>query len=184
MIHAAVARRYAKALLSAVAEMNRPAQGAEQVALDLEAIAATVGRFNELELLLLNPAVEADDKAAVLMEIGVRRGMGSVTQRFIRVLAERERLDHLQAVAEAFRALANEQEGVINAEITSPQELDDNDIAALRAKLGEATGQQVRLTIKTDPELLGGLVTRIGDVIYDGSLRYQLDRLRGQMIEG
>ena len=70
---------------------------------------------------------------------------------------------------------------MVNAEITSPGPLSEQEKTDLRERLAQATSSQVRLNTKTDPELLGGLVTRIGDRIYDGSLRYQLDRMRGQM---
>lgn len=184
MIDTAVARRYAKALSGAIAENVGDGPGADRVATDLEALAATIGRFNGLQLLMQNPAVDTTKKAAVLDEVAERLEASDLTRRFVGVLAARERLQQLPAVARAFRLLADQQEGVIDAQVTAPHTLADNDVADLRDRLAKATGRQVRLSISTDPELLGGLVTRIGDVVYDGSLRYQLERMRAQMIEG
>ncbi len=181
MVNAAVARRYAKALLGAVLETEG---NPETVAGELEGLAAAIAQFNGLELLLLNPAVETEKKAAVLIDVAQQLGASEVTRRFVGVLAERERLEHLRAAAAEYRVLVDAHLGILNAEVTSPTALGEHAVADLRDKLVRATGRKVRLSTKTDPELLGGLVTRIGDLVYDGSLRYQLERMRDQMMDG
>lgn len=183
MISAAVARRYARGLMGAVLELGAEGQGLEDVARDLSALADTVARFNGLELVVLNPAIDSDRKAAVLSEVATELGAGEVTRRFLRVLAEHERLDHLGAVAELYAGLVDEHRGIINAAITSPAPLDDTALNDLEERLAQSTGRTVRLAASTDPSLLGGLTTKIGDVVYDGSLRHQLARLREQMTE-
>jgi F-type H+-transporting ATPase subunit delta len=182
MINAAVARRYAKALLGAALD-DTIAQGVDEIAPELSALAATVQEFNGLELLVLNPAIDNTRKAAVLGEVAERLGAGALTRRFVDVLAAHERIDHLVACAESFAALVDAHQGVINAEITSPVPLGEAEIRDLRDRLASTTGRTVRLRAQTDPELLGGLRTRIGDNVYDGSLRFQLERMRERLTE-
>lgn len=179
-----VGRRYAKGMLEAVLQLDEEGQGPEQVARDLRVLADTVKRFNGLELLVLNPAVGDDAKAAVLTDVAERLGCGPLTGRLLRVLADHERVDRLAEIAGAFRHRVDEHLGIVDAEVTTPTPLGEAEVEDLRAKLARATGRTVRLRTRTDPELLGGLVTRIGDVIYDGSLRHHLGRIHDRMIEG
>lgn len=184
MTHSAVARRYARGLMQAVLQLDLDQQGPEAVADDLARLAGTIAEFSTLERLVVNPAVDNDDKAAVLSEVADRIGCGDVTGRLLDVLADNERLDRLSAIVAAFRTLVDEHQGIIDATVTTPAPLGDAEVTDLRDKLAGATGRTVRLNARTDPELLGGLVTRIGDVIYDGSLRHHLSRLHDRMIEG
>lgn len=177
----AVARRYAKGLLQAVLQLEQPGQGPETVARELEALADTVSEFSELERLLVNPAVDATGKVAVLDEIAEKIGAGAVTRRLLGVLAANDRLEQVRGIAGAYRGAVDAHLGVLDAEVTTPAPLSEEDVSALRDRLAGATGRTMRLTTKTDPELLGGMVTRIGDVIYDGSLRHHLATLRRRM---
>lgn len=183
MIRSAVARRYARGLLGAVKEAAQDGQGVEQVATELDALAATVTRFSGLDLLLRNPAVDSGKKAAVMAEIAEKLGAGPVVRRFVDVLGDNERLEHMHDISLAYRTLVDQELGVINAEVTTPQALDDAAQEELRSQLAAATGRTVRLHTRIDPAVLGGLVTRIGDVLYDGSLRHQLARMRSRMME-
>jgi F-type H+-transporting ATPase subunit delta len=183
MTRSALARRYARGLLDAVLEADAPGESPEQVAEQIGQLSATVERFSDLELLLRNPAIGGDKKGAVMIELAQKIGATPITQRFVAVLAGNERLGHLPEIVTAYRELVDEDAGVINAEITTPQELDTAAMEALRTKLADATGRQVRLQTRIDSEVLGGLVTRIGDVLYDGSLRHQLVRMRSRMME-
>jgi len=178
MISSAVARRYARGLLGAAVDRG---EDIEALTAQLREIGATVSEHNGLELLVLNPAVDSDRKGAVLKDIADRLGAGEMAKRFIEVLAHNDRLDHLREAVDAFGTLADEHLGVVNAVITAPLPLDEAAVTTLKDKLAQATGRAVRIEVKTDPELLGGLTTRIGDVVYDGSLRHQLNQMREQI---
>lgn len=182
MTRSAVANRYAKGLLQAVLDGSGTTPDA--VAADLERLAETIGRFSGLQLLVRNPAIDSSKKAAVLVEVATRLQAAEITRRFVALVADKERLAELSAIARSFRELVDVHQGVVNAEVTTPAPLDEASIENLRAKLAGATGLTVRLHNRVDPALLGGLVTRIGDVLYDGSLRQQLALLRDRMMEG
>jgi F-type H+-transporting ATPase subunit delta len=175
MIKEAVSRRYAKALLGAAIDRKEPlAALTEQV----QALAAAVDEHNGLELLLLNPAVENGQKVAVMVEIAEHLGAGETAKRFLQVLGQNERLDHLRQIVALFAVMADQEMGIVNAQITSPHPLDASAVQDLTEKLAQAAGRAVRIDVRTDPDLLGGLTTRIGDVVYDGSLRHQLEQMR------
>ncbi len=175
MTNEAIARRYAKGLLGAALDNGEPLEALVE---NLGELAAAVDGHSGLEQLLLNPAIEAEKKTAVLIEIAETLGVSATAKRFLQVLGQNERLDRLRQTVALFSAMADEHMGVVNAEITSPQPLDETAVQDLQEKLARASGRVVRLNVKTDPDLLGGLTTRIGDVVYDGSLRHQLEQMR------
>ncbi len=179
MLSHTVARRYAKGLLEAAAEA---APGSERIIGEqLASLAQTVESHAALKLSVINPAVGIQDKAAILGKISEIIGAHAVTRRFIDVLAEKQRLDHLSLIAKVYGELVDEQLGVVKAEITTSVPLNPGQVAELEAKLREATGGDIRLTRRTDAALLGGVVARIGDTVYDGSVKGYLERIRERL---
>ena len=179
MLSHTVARRYAKGLLEAVAVM---APGSESSTREqLRAVSDAVDGHPGLKLLVMNPAVAPRDKRAILGKISETIGAGEVTKRFVDVLADKERLDHLSLIADVFGELVDEHLGIVSATITTSVPLNPGQVAALESSLREATGHEVRITRNTDEGLLGGVVTRVGDVVYDGSLRGHLERIRARL---
>lgn len=179
MLSHTVARRYAKGLIDAVGEV---APGTERAVNDeLAELVQTVQGHDGLKSLLASPAIPATHKTAIISKISEKMGVSPVVRRFLDVVADKQRLDHLALIAEAYATLVDEQLGVVTAEITTSVPLNPGQIAQLEASLRDATGGEVRLTRQTDPELLGGVVTRIGDVVYDGSVKGHLERIRERL---
>lgn len=174
-----VARRYAKGLLTATLEVAPEAL--RDVAEDLASLAATIARHDALRLLVVNPAIDADTKLAVLDRVAERLQVHAILRRFLRLAAEKQRLDHVELIADVFHDQVDRHEGVLTARITTPTGLEDDEIESIRSQLAEATGRPVRLGVEVDPELLGGMITRIGDVVYDGSLRRHLARIQKEL---
>ena len=180
MLSRNVARRYAKGLLDAAVDAGEDADE-QQLSEQLSSLSLVVGSHDGLQLVLINPAIGWERKAGILAEIAERLRLHDLLRSFLRLLAEKERLDHLHLIAEVFSQLVDEHRGVVTAEVATPLELDSPQAAAVKQRLANALGCDVRLKTKTEPELLGGLVTRIGDVVYDGSLRSHLTRIRRQL---
>ena len=180
MLSYTVARRYAKGLLEAVAVI---APGSETKTKDqLDAVVEAIEGHDGLKLLIMmNPAIGVQDKQAILGKIMDTIGLDAAARRFVDVLAEKERLDHLSLIVEVYGELVDQNSGVVNAEITTAAPLNSAQIAHLEAALREATGGEVRISQSTDPQVLGGVVTRIGDVVYDGSLQGHLARIRERL---
>lgn len=179
MLSHTVARRYAKGLIEAVHEI---APGTERAVNDeLASVVETVDGHSGLKLLLVNPAIPATQKQAILGKISEKLAAGLPVQRFLALLAERQRLDHLALIAAAYEKLVDEHLGVVTAAITTSAALNPGQLAQLEASLREATDGEVRLEQKVDGGLLGGVITRIGDVVYDGSVKGHLERIRERL---
>jgi len=179
MLSHTVAHRYAKGLLEAVSDV---APGQESVVQEqLSALVEAVQGHDGLRLLVVNPSIPVQQKQAILGKIAETLGVHEVVERFINVVADKERLDHLGLMAEAYGKLVEEHQGIISAEVATSTPMNPGQLAQLESSLRQATGAEVRISRRTDPELLGGVVTRIGDVVYDGSLRGHLERIRERL---
>ena len=174
-----VARRYASALADVVSERGEvvPVQ---------EELAAWEKMMSTNALLLeafSNPTVAYQQKEKVLSELIARTKVRSTTANFLRVLLKNQRLAELPQVNAKLAQLIDERSGVASAQVVSARPVSEDIRASLAEKLGELTGRKVRLSFETDETLLGGIVTRIGSTIYDGSVRNQLRRL-GEELAG
>lgn len=179
MLSHTVARRYAKGLLDAVVEV---APGRERAVRDeLAALVDTIDAHDGLKLLVVNPAISTQQKTAILSKISETLDASKPVRRFIEVVAEKQRLGHLGLISEVYGELVDEHLGVVNAAITTAVPLNPGQIAQLEDSLRQATGTEVQITRHTDAAMLGGVVTRIGDVVYDGSVRGHLERIRERL---
>ncbi len=100
------------------------------------------------------------------------------------LVLRRRRLESVGDISREFRRLYNKRAGIHEAHAISAAQLDDKEVAALRARLEQMTGGTVELTVDVDPQLLGGVQVRLGDLLIDGSVRGRLERLRGQLASG
>lgn len=177
MARGAAARRYARALFQLAKEESR----VTGVRDELSAFADLVQSNAELRDVLLQPLHPVAERRAVLDQVAERVGAGSTLRHFYAFLIDQRRLVELDAIREEYDRLANEAAGITSAEIRSAHPLSDDQLARLRSALATRTGRDVRVAVDVDPELLGGLVVKLGDVVYDGSLRTQLSQLRATL---
>lgn len=183
MVSRAIARRYAKGLLQAAIAQDDDHEGLRALAEQLRGLADVVTDHEVLRTILADPSVAPTKKAAIVLDIAEHIDLSEIGQRFVRVLGENDRLGEVAPIAEVFGEMVDEMTGVVTAEITTPTELGEEAVSRLRQRLGEATGRSVRMTMRTDPGIMGGLVTRIGDLVYDGSVRHHLDRIHEQIVK-
>jgi F-type H+-transporting ATPase subunit delta len=170
-----LARRYARALLDVGGRQGRE----EALALrdELRGFAAIVSGHAELRRALVHPGLGADERRRVLSAVADRAGSSELLRRLIDLLAVRDRLSLLTDVAEAYAEAANAAYGVVSAEVGSAVALAEPQRRALAAALGEA----VELRGRVEPELLGGLLVRVGGKTYDGTVRARLAALRRRL---
>jgi F-type H+-transporting ATPase subunit delta len=174
----AIGRRYAKALLEVAEEQKQ----VPKIQKDLEDLLATWRASRELRSLFENPAFGPDVRTKILDALITRTSPSPVVANTLRLLSDRQRLRHLPDVAEAFFALAQEGAGAVVAEITTASELPEAYFTKLQATLEKSLGKKVSIVKKTDPSLVAGVVTRIGDKVFDGSLRSSLRHLEETML--
>jgi F-type H+-transporting ATPase subunit delta len=132
-----------------------------------------------LSRVLTNPAIPASRKRNVVAELIAKAGaLQSAVVKLLLLLAERDRLALLPDVADAYDTRLMDHLKVVRAEVVTAMDLPPDRIAALKQNLAAATGRDVQLSARVDPDLIGGAVARIGGTVYDGSLARQLERIR------
>jgi F-type H+-transporting ATPase subunit delta len=174
-----VARRYASALADVVIAQNEVAEVRDELTAWEKMI---LGNPLLLEA-ITNPTVGYDQKVRILSDLLARTRVRQTTANFLRVLLKNQRLGELPQVNQKFAQILDERAGAVSAQITSARPLPDSVKSALEETLRQVTRKKVRLNFQTDETLLGGIVTRIGSTIYDGSVRNQLTRL-GEELAG
>ncbi len=174
-----VARRYASALADVIIERSEQVQVQEELAAWEEMI---IGNRLLLEA-FSNPTVAYEQKEKVLGELIARTKVRPTTANFLRTLLKNQRLADLPQVNAKLAQVLDDRSGVASAQVISARPVSDAIKASLAEKLGQMTGKRIRLSFETDETLLGGIVTRIGSTIYDGSVRNQLRRL-GEELAG
>jgi F-type H+-transporting ATPase subunit delta len=173
-----IARRYAVALADVVSERGE----ANEVQREL-AIWDTMLQTNEqLREVFRNPVVPYERKRKVLDELIRRSRPRTTTANFLQVLLQNQRLPDLGEVYQRFVQIIDERSGVVAAQVTTARPIADEAREDLRRRLEQVSGKKVRMSFATDPELIGGVVTRVGSTVYDGSVRNQLQQLHQHLV--
>ena len=172
-----VALRYASALADVVLERGE----AREVQEELLAWEKMFHANPMLEEVFRNPTIALDKKRAVLNRLIVRAKPRPTTANFLKVLLQNQRLTELGEIDRKFAELLDVRAGMVAATVTTARAVPVNSQQKLQAKLLTLTGKKVRINFMTDPELIGGLVTRIGSTVYDGSVRNHLQMIKTKM---
>ena len=179
MTNQIVARRYAQALYE---EAERE-QRVERIDEDMALIRESLEDSRDLVLFFESPIISRKKKQDVVQALFEAR-VQPMTMNFLRLLIEKKREDLFPDVVHAYRALRDEQLGVVVAHARTAFPLSSEEQARLEQALERKAGSRIRLTVEQDAGLVGGLVVRIGDMVYDGSVRHQLATLRERMETG
>ena len=172
-----VARRYASALADVVLERGE----AREVQEELLAWEKMFQASPMLQEVFRNPTIALDKKRGVLNKLIERAKPRPTTANFLKVLLQNQRITDLGEINKKFAELLDERAGMVAAIVTTARSVPENAQQKLQAKLLSLTGKQVRINFTTDPELIGGLVTRIGSTVYDGSVRNHLQLIKEKM---
>lgn len=171
-----VSRRYAQALLSEAATEGSSDTIDADVAVLRDALVAS----RELRWVFESPVISRERKRDVVRAV-FKGKVSDLTLGFAQLLIEKKRESLLEDILEAYHVLRNEQLGITNIEVRVPFELSADDEKTLIEALKQKTGGSVRLETVLSPELIGGMVIRIGDLVYDGSAVNQLATLRERL---
>lgn len=176
-ITASLQGRYASALFELANEQG----SLVAVEQDLNTLGDAISSNADLAELIRNPKVAREDAAKAMDAVAGVLGLNLTTRNFLGVLAGNRRLAILPAVTSAFAAIAAAHRGEVTANVTSAHPLNEEQLAQLAAKLKEREGKDVKIKTTIDPEILGGLVVRIGSRQIDGSIRTRLNTLAQAM---
>ena len=162
-IRASLQGRYASALFDLASE-----QGVvTAVESDLDTLGEALKGSDDLSALIRNPKISRDATAKAIDAVAGVLGLSALTKNFLGVLAGNRRLAALPEIVRAFAALGGE----VTAEVTSAHPLNDDQLAQLASKLKVREGKEVKIKAFVDPDILGGLVVRIGSRQIDSSIR-------------
>jgi F-type H+-transporting ATPase subunit delta len=171
LISTILAKRYAKALFSVAKEEDR----LDAFSAALQDISSFLSDNPDIEAALENPVVPPDIKLEVTEEIIKASGADDSLANFLRLLTERGRIQHLGVISDAYQELMDEETGVVRAIVKTAVPLSEEMHNRMKEIFSEKTGKQVALVTEEDPDIIGGVVAYVGDKVWDGSIRSQLD---------
>lgn len=177
MVKGSLAKRYARALMAIGQD-----QGVyERLGEELAEFTNMIDQTRDLRLVLQTPTFSREARDAVITKICAAQGAHEITVHFLKLLNEKHRLAYVAKISSAFRDLADEAEGRVRAEVTSAAALSSKSENQLRETLAQLTGKSVLMDQKVDPDLIGGIVTRVAGLLLDGSLRTQLKTMEDKL---
>ncbi len=166
---------YARSLFEVAEEADKLDEVREQ----LGEFADAVAESHDLSVFLFSPYFSTEEKKE-----GLRKVMDDVDEtfeNFLELLLEQHRMPAIHRIRREYETLWDRQNDVLPVEVTSAVELDEETVKSVGDRIGEQTGRKVELTSRVDPDILGGLVLRVGNSILDASIRNRLDQLRKQV---
>jgi ATP synthase F1 delta subunit len=172
-----IAQVYARSLFEVAEEQKK----LDTVKQELDQFATAVHENRELAVFFFSPYFSAEEK-----KDGLHRaveGADPVLLNFLEALIERHRMPVIFRIAADFEKLYDKSNKLLPVTVTSAVELDQETIDSLVKRIGEQTGNEIELSSKVDPEILGGIVLRVGNFIMDASIRTRLEQLRREVAQ-
>lgn len=178
MSNETVSRRYATALADVVIKSGEVESVKGELRIWEQMLTGNAGLHSAFR----NPAIAHRNKEKVLESLLERTKPSKTTSNFLRLLLRNGRLVDLTSINDRFAIVLEERSGSVVANVSSARELNDSQRNELKANLEKLTGKQIKLDFNIDPNLIGGVVTRIGSTIYDSSVKTQLENLKEELI--
>jgi F-type H+-transporting ATPase subunit delta len=178
MIPGVIAKRYATALL----ELGSEAGQLDALVEEIDRAAKTYESSSELRSTFENPMIPSGAKKQIVVDVSERLGLSVTARSFLSILVDRRRIRALPPIASRLREMADLRRGITRAEVSTAMPLPEEYFERLQRELERITGQKVALDRKLDPALLCGVLIRVGDTIYDGSLVARLKLLKETML--
>jgi F-type H+-transporting ATPase subunit delta len=175
-----IARRYAKALMN----IGQEDGNYDTYWKELDDFSSLFQREEHLREVLRNPTFNIPRRQAIIKEISTRLGLSPVTINFLQLLVDKDRMMYLPDITSLYRELVDEAAGRARVKLVTAHDLAKKKIEELTQGLQSLVGKTVIMEVETDPSLIGGVVARIGDTVYDGSVKRQLERLKEILAKG
>ncbi|MBI5440784.1 MAG: ATP synthase F1 subunit delta [Deltaproteobacteria bacterium] len=180
MIRARITKRYTRALFEIAGEAGK----VDAVREELEAVESLLANSESVREGLTSPVVPREVKAEIVETIAGESGLDPLVANFLRVLLDARKLVLLPDVVASFREMADEASGRVRGVAASRMPLDRADLDALARALSSRIQKEVHLEARLDPSLGGGIVARVGNLVFDGSIRTQLQRMKETLSKG
>ncbi|MFH2012194.1 MAG: ATP synthase F1 subunit delta [Pseudomonadota bacterium] len=180
MISTSMTRRYAEALISiGIEEDSR-----EKFEAELTKVKDTLEENTELRNVIYSPAYPIKDKKGILKEVAKRLEVSKNIENFLSLLIDKKRIEFLPHILIRYREILDQTVGRIRAKVIIARNLPEELVSNLKASLEKLSGKKVELEIEKDPTILGGVITKLGNIIFDGSIRTQLEKVKKSIVRG
>ena len=173
-----IGRRYARALMELADEQNL----LDDVSKSMDALLSAWQTSEELRNTFENPAFDAQLRKNLVDAIGTKLGAPAIVTNLLKLLSDRRRTRHFPEVVDAFQELSEERTGRVRAEVTTATEMPDAYYTKLQKTLEASLGKKVQVVPKLDPAIIAGVITRVGDQVFDGSVRNRLSELKEELL--
>lgn len=174
MSSGSLSRRYAKALM----EIGNTDGSFQRIGQDVASLAKAMKESTEFSGLLTNPSFPRSEREKIVLAILQRIGATKTVINFAMLLLDRERMAVLPDISRELSAMIDQASGQVTAQVTTAVALTPAQQSELQTTLESLSGKKIQIDAKLDPSLLGGVIAKVGDLVYDGSLRTQLRELR------
>ncbi|MDY7033422.1 MAG: ATP synthase F1 subunit delta [Thermodesulfobacteriota bacterium] len=180
MIGSSITRRYAEALVSIGVEENR----CDTFENELKQIVDVLEKNIELRNVVFSSVYPQKNRKAILKDIIKRLQLSETIENFLNLLIDKNRIEFLPHIVNTYEEIIDKREGRLRATVTVAQQIPNKSIERLKKAFQSSTGKEVVIEIEEDPSIIGGAITKLGHVVYDGSIKSHLERLKRSMIRG
>lgn len=174
-----ISKRYARAFFEIAAQQKK----IEQFYSELSKFSSIVAQNKALEDFLANPIIEQENKKAVVEKIISKLAFSNMTVNFLKLLVDKKRIDALPDIELCYRQLMDEALKKVRINVKTAFPLSDTMKNYITTNMEKVTGRRAEITVETNPELLGGVIINVGDTLYDGSVKSQLNNMRNLLGE-
>lgn len=180
MIRSKVSKRYAKALLSLGMEEGRH----QEYGKELQDFSAFYASRRELNQAISNPAFKLEDRRGVLKALLGRSGYSDTIRNFLSLLLDKNRITAVGEISAHYEQLTDEVSGIVRAEVVVPRPLSGEAENKLGKALEQMTSKKVRMNVRQDKSIMGGIIVKIGDLVVDGSVKAQVEGIKESLKRG
>ena len=178
MLNKKIARRYAQALIEIGKENNR----VEEFKTELKKISDLLKKFPEFQKALLSPLYSAEDLKKIILGVAEKINLSETIRNFLCLLVDKRRIQYFSAILELYEDLTYQISGFVKARVIAARPLSTRDFESIKKSLEGITQKKVLLNSVVEPQIIGGVIAEVGDKIFDGSIRNQLQRIGETLI--
>jgi len=177
MLNKKIARRYAKALL----ERGKEEDKLEKFKEELKAFSELLKEFPELNACLTSPLYSNEELKGIVSFLNKKLNLSDTILNFLYLLIDKRRAIYLEEIIAAYEDFINEIFGYVKAKIITTKPLSKKNYEKIKEALEKVTEKKILLETKTDPQIIGGVIAEVGDKVFDGSIRNQLQKMREKL---
>ncbi len=178
MASIATLRDLTEALIESAKDENK----LDKVTADIESVYDLVSAHDELKGVLTSTTYELGEREAIVSDIGERAGLDKLTKNFLNIVLELDKIKSFLGSKQSILRKLRKASGIIRAEIITAEQPTDDELNRLKSSISKLVGSEVHVTSVVDPTIIGGMIAKVEDKVFDGSIKTQLERIRTTLL--